>query len=99
MARIIPMPLDLSEALDAAGQDRIRQLVTEVPAIVIHERRHAAFQKQAYREQIVEAADAINGLVLEYHYGWHNHDEKYFFAVKSIEEFEALVSVFEVMAH
>jgi len=99
MARILPMPLELSETLDAAGQDRINQLVEEIPAIWINDKKQAKFQQQAYMETIIEIADKMGGLVLEYHFGWHNHDTKFFFAVKSIEEFEALVSVFEVMAH
>lgn len=93
------MPLNLSEVLDASGENRIKQLVHELPAVVIDEERHAAFQKQAYREQIAEVADNIGGLVLEYHYGWHNHNKKYFFAVESIEAFETLMSIFEIMDH
>lgn len=93
------MPLELSEILDAAGSDRIRQLTAELPSVFINERTYAEFQKQASKERIIEIADKMGGLVLEYHYGWHSHNEKFFFAVESIEAFEAMIAVFEVMDH
>ena len=98
MARIIPMPMDLAETLDTAGRDMVRQLTGEIPAVLISD-QHPTFRQQAYKEQIIEAADKIGGLVLEYHYGWHNHEIRYFFAVESIEAFEVLVSIFEIMAY
>lgn len=99
MARIFPMPLELAEVLDAAGKDRVTQLIHEMPVVWISERRQARFQQQAHREKILEIADQMDGLVLEYHYGWRDHNDKFLFAVKSIEDFEAMVAVFEIMVH
>jgi hypothetical protein len=95
MARILPMPSGLSKVLDRAGLDKVK----EIAHALISERGHAEFQKQACREHVIEAADEMNGLVLEYHPRSYGHDRKFFFAVESIEAFEALVSVFEVMDH
>ena len=89
------MPSHLSKILDKCGLDKVK----EISDAQISERGHAEFQKQACREHVSEAADEIGGLVLEHHPRSYEHDRKFFFAVESIEAFEALVSVFEVMGY